>query len=306
MVKVAFIGVGRVGQTIAYNTIVNGYADEVMLYDVVPELPEKFEHEIRHALAALRVKTELLSTNNIDDISGADIVVITAGKPRKPGMSRRDLFIDNAKIMIDLAKKLPKKNKGAMYIMVANPVDMMASVFMKYSGENTISTGNQVETMRMRSYIAKKLNIPAYEVGGYVGGEHGEAAMVLWSTVTVKGKPFSESLGVNKAEVEDYVKKIAAEIIRVLGGTTWGPGADIEEVIRSVALNEGKVMSVAFPHKYEDEIIHISEPVVVGRTVGPALTSALDENDKARLLQAIKEVYNVYKSNLKELEQVIS
>jgi len=306
MTKVAFIGSGKIGQTIAFNTIMGGYIDEAVIYDIIPELPEKFEHELRHALASRKLKVEVLGTNNIEDVNGADIVVITAGKPRKPGMSRRDLFVDNAKIMIDLADKLVKRNRGALYIMVANPVDMMASVFMKYSGEYTINTGDQVETMRMRSYIAKKLKIHVTDVNGYVSGEHGEDAVVLWSTVTVKGKPFDESMGVSKDEVEEYVKKIPGEIIRVMGGTTCGPGTIIEEIIRAVALNENKVMSIAFPHKYEDEIIHVSEPVVVGRTIGPSLEPLLDEKDRWHLMASIKDFYSVYKENLKQLEHSLT
>ena len=305
MTKIAFIGIGKIGQTIAFNTIMDGYAEEVMFYDIIPELPEKFEHEIRHALASKRLHVDILATNNLDDIAGADIVVISAGKPRKAGMSRRDLFLDNAKIMIDLASKLPKKNPGALYIMVTNPVDMMASVFAKYSKEFVISTGDQVETMRMRAYIAKKLKIPIYKVNGFVGGEHGEDAVVLWSTITVNGRPFSESLGVTKAEVEDYVKKIAGEIIRVMGGTTWGPGTIISEIIRAYALNENKVMSIAIPRQFEDEIIHISVPTVVGNTIGPSLESLLDEKDRWNLMASMKDFYNVYKENLKTLETVI-
>ncbi len=164
MTKIAFVGLGKIGQTITYSSIIDGIFEEVMLYDIIPELPEKFEHELRHAFASKSIKTEIVSSNNLDDVSDADIVVITAGKPRKPGMSRRDLFKDNAKIMIDLASKLPSKNPGAIYVMVTNPVDMMASVFAKYSKEMTISTGDQVETMRMRSFIAKKLHVPVNEV----------------------------------------------------------------------------------------------------------------------------------------------
>lgn len=299
--KAAFIGIGKIGQTIAYASSIDGIFDEIMLYDIIPELPEKFEHELRHAFATKGVKTEILSTNNIEDISNADIVVISAGKPRKPGMSRRDLFKDNAKIMIDLANKLTKKNHGAIYVMVTNPVDMMASVFARYSKEYVISTGDQVETMRMRSYIAKKLKVPVTEVDGFVGGEHGEDAVVLWSTVTVKGKPITE-YNINKEEVEKYVKEIPGEIIRVMGGTTWGPGTIIADIIRAIALNQNRLMSIATPRNYEDEIIHVSVPTFVGRKIGPTIEPLLSEEDRWKLMSSMKDYYTVYKDNLKALE----
>ena len=305
MTTIAFIGVGRIGQNIAFNTIMQGFVDEAIFYDIVPEVPQKFEHEVRHALSSRRIRTEILSTNNIDDVTGADIVVISAGRPRKAGMSRRDLFVDNAKVQVDLASKLPKKNHGALYVMVANPVDEMASVFAKYSKEYVISTGDQVETMRMRSYIAQRLKVPVYKVNGYVAGEHGEDAVVLWSTVTVNGQPFSESLGITKSEIETYVKNIPGDIIRVLGGTTWGPGTIISDIIRAYALNENKVMAIATPREYKGEIIHVSVPVVVGNPIGPTLENVIDEKDRASLLAAMEDYYNVYIKNLKSLEEAL-
>ncbi len=303
MTKIAFVGIGKIGQTIAYSSIMQGIFDEAMVYDIIPELPEKFEHELRHALASRGIKTEVVSSNSLDDVSGADIVVLSAGKPRKPGMSRRDLFKDNAKIMIDLASKLPSRNPGAIYVMVTNPVDMMASVFAKYSKEMTISTGDQVETMRMRSFIAKKLRVPVTEVNGFVGGEHGEDAVVLWSTVSVKGKPIDQ-FNVNKEEVSNYVKQIPGEIIRVMDGTTWGPGTIISDIIRAIALNENKLMSIAIPRVFEGEIIHVSVPVVVGRTIGPSIESLLDEKDRWHLATAIKDFYDAYKEMLSSLGEV--
>jgi len=306
MVKVAFIGIGKIGQTIAYSTILDGLVSEAILYDIIPELPEKFEHELRHALASRGISTEVNGTNSLDDVNNADIIIITAGKPRKAGMSRRDLFVDNAKIMIDFANKLPPRNPGALYIMVTNPVDMMASVFMRFSKQYTISTGDQVETMRLRSYIAKRLKVPVNRVTGYVGGEHGEDAVVLWSTVKVNGKPFEEvAKGLTKEEVENYVKSIPGEIIRVMGGTTWGPGTIIKDIVRSIVLNEGRVMSIATPRVYEGEIVHISVPIVVGADIGPSLEAALPEADRQRLNKAVEDFYRVYKENLDHLLQTI-
>lgn len=306
MVKIAFIGIGKIGQTIAYSTILDGLVSEAILYDIIPELPEKFEHELRHALASRGISTEVIGTNSLDDVNNADIVIISAGKPRKAGMSRRDLFVDNAKIMIDFANKLSPRNPGALYIMVTNPVDMMASVFMRFSKQYTISTGDQVETMRLRSYIAKRLKVPVNRVTGYVGGEHGEDAVVLWSTVKVNGKPFEEvAKGLSKEEVENYVKSIPGEIIRVMGGTTWGPGTIIKDIVRSIVLNEGRVMSIATPRVYEGEIVHISVPIVVGADIGPSLEAALPEADRQRLNKAVEDFYRVYKENLDHLLQTI-
>jgi malate dehydrogenase len=302
MTTIGFIGTGKIGQTIAFNVLMGGYTDEAILYDIIPDLPQKFEHELRHALASRRLRTEVMGTNSLEDVSSCDVIVITAGKPRKPGMDRRDLFVENAKIIAGLARELPKRN-DAIYIMVSNPVDMMASIFMKLSGKYTISTGDQVETMRLRSYIAKVLKVPVNYVGGYVGGEHGDDAVVLWSTVSIKDEPVRDK--VNKEEVEKYVKDIPGDIIKVMGGTTWGPGTIIEEIVRSIVLNENKVMSIAFPHYFEDEVVHISEPVVVGSKIGPSLESLLDEKDRWHLISATKDFYTFYKESLGKLQIMV-
>ncbi|AEE93202.1 Lactate/malate dehydrogenase [Acidianus hospitalis W1] len=297
MIKASFIGIGKIGQTIAYSAMTRGIFDEVVLYDIIPEFPEKFEHGLRRALASLRIDTEVIGTNSIDDVTGSDIVVISAGRPRRPGMSRRDLFADNAKIIIN--KELPKRNPGAVYVMVTNPVDMMASVFAKYSKEYVISTGDQVESMRLRAYISKILHVPVSQVDGFVGGEHGEDAVVLWSTVAVNGKQVED---LPKEQIEKYVKSIPGDIIRVMGGTTWGPGTIIADIIKAIVLNENRVMSIAVPRQYEDEIIHISIPTVVGSKIGPTLEDHLSEDDRWHLIAAMKDYYSVYKDMLKSIK----
>lgn len=297
MTKIAFIGVGKIGQTIAYSTVFDDLAEEYVFYDIIPELPEKFEHEVRHALASRGLKASVMGTNSLADVNGMDLVVITAGKPRKPGMSRRDLFVDNAKIMEGFAREIPGRNPDALYLMVSNPVDMMASVFQSLSGKFTISAGDQVETMRMRSFVAKKLGVPVNQVDGYVGGEHGEDAVVLWSTVKVKGRPTGD--GLNRGEVEDYVKKIPGEIIRVMGGTTWGPGTIIKDIIRSFVRNENRVMSIAMPREFEGDMIHVSVPTVVGSSIGPTLESTLSEEDRARLENSFKSFHRAFRENMK-------
>ncbi len=121
--------------------------------------------------------------------------------------------------------------------------------------------------------------------------------------MSVKGKPI-EQFNINKEEVANYVKQIAGEIIRVMGGTTWGPGTIIGDVIRAIALNENKLMSIATPRVFEGEIIHISVPVIVGRTIGPSIESLLDEKDKWHLTTATKDFYDVYKEMLSSLGEI--
>lgn len=304
MVKVGFIGAGRIGQTIIYATLMSGAVDEAVIADIAPGVPDRLKDEMLHALAAEGINTKLSATNSVDDIRDADIILISAGKPRQANQSRTDLFVDNAKVMIDFAKRLPPKNPKAIYILVTNPVDQMASIFMKYSGKYTISSGAQVENTRLRSFIADKLGVSVDAVNGFAGGEHGEGLSIFWDTITVEGRPFDEAANgrLSRDEVTNYVKGIAAQIIGALGGTSWGPATTMRNIIVSIIRNEHKVMSIAPPLKYKDEIIHVSRPTIVGNPIGPSIEKSLSDTDNALLNSAADKMYNEYKELLKNLK----
>ncbi|MCL4399618.1 malate dehydrogenase [Candidatus Parvarchaeota archaeon] len=303
MSRIAFVGAGRIGQTIIYSTLMSGVASEATIFDIVPNLPQRFKDELMHALAASGINTKINATNSVEDIKDADVVLISAGKPRKADQSRTDVFKDNAKIMMDFAKTLPKNNQNALFIMVTNPVDQMASVFMKYSGKFTISSGAQVENTRLRSFIADRLGVPVNSVDGLTGGEHGEGLSIFWDTVKVNGRPFDEvSKGVlSREDVTKYVKGIAAQIIGVMGGTSWGPATSMRDIIVSFCKDQKRVMSISMPLKYKDEVIHMSRPTVVGNPIGPTIEKSLSEEDQGLLNASAEKMYNEYKELLKTL-----
>ncbi len=303
MVKIGFVGSGRIGQTIIASTLMDGFVDDSVIFDIAPEVPQRFADEMRHSLAEARLNTRVLGTNDINDVKDCDVVVISAGKPRKADQDRTAVFAENAKVMMDFASKLPKSNPNALFLMVTNPVDMMASIFMKYSGRYTISSGAQVEIMRMRSFIADKLGVPVDSVNGFTGGEHGVNLSIFWDTVTVYGKSFDEAAKgkLTRDEVTAYVKGVAAKIIGTLGGTSWGPANSMKDIIKAYVRNENKVMSIAPPMEYKGEIIHISRPTVVGNPIGPTLEASLSEEDRKEIASAADRVYNDYKELLKTL-----
>jgi malate dehydrogenase len=303
MVKIGFVGAGRIGQTLTYSTLLSGISEEATIFDIVPNLPQRFKDELLHALAASHINIKLSATNSLDEVKDNDIIVISAGKPRQPNQDRTAVFSDNAKIMIEFAKVLPKNNPNALFLVVTNPVDQMASVFMKYSNKFTISSGAQVENMRLRSFIADRLGVPVDRINGFVGGEHGERLSVFWDTVTVNGAPFDRAASgkLTREEVTLYVKGVAAQVIATLGGTSWGPATSIRDIIVAFATNENRVMSIAAPLKYKDEVIHMSRPTVVGNVIGPTLEASLSLDDQKLLNSAADNMYNEYKDLLKKL-----
>ncbi|MFB0543438.1 MAG: malate dehydrogenase, partial [Candidatus Bathyarchaeia archaeon] len=252
---VAVIGTGRVGRPTAYTIFQERLADEISLVDIKPGLAWAFGEELGHAAASLRYDVEINTYERDEDLSGADIVIVSAGVPRTPGvaMSRRDLAAKNAEIIKYISEVVPPRNPGARFVVVTNPVDAMATLFRHYSRPDfVISTGNHAETIRFRSKLARDLGVGVSKIEGFVGGEHGAAATVLWSTVRVSGlKPEEyaalKGLKLDREGVEEYVKTVSKKVVDIIGGTEYGPAAAFRDIVRAIALNRDEVLSIAAP-----------------------------------------------------------
>jgi len=302
---VAVIGTGRVGRPTAYTLLCEGFIDELTVVDIKPGLAKAFAEELRHVAASLRLDVKINAYERDEDVSGADIVIVCAGYPRKPGVkiSRRELITKNAEIIKYIAEVVPPNNPDAKYVIVTNPVDAMATLFKTISkADFVISTGTHLETLRFKARLALELGVPVSKISGYVGGEHGEAATILWSTVTVYGIPLDEYIKANnikldKNSIEYYVKKISSQIINAIGGTEYGPAAAFRDIVKAIALNRDEVLSIATPMKFSDIPIpvHVSIPIRVGMKLGPTLYEILSEDEKEGIRKAAKAVYETYK-----------
>ncbi len=306
---VAVVGTGNVGRSIAFSILVSGVADELTLVDTKPGLARAVGEELRHAAAAFRLDTSIEWFERDEDLSGADLIVISAGYPRLPGqrISRRDLAGRNAEIIRYIAEVIPPHNRGARYVIVTNPVDAMATLFRRVSRESfIISTGDSLETQRFRAKLAADLGVPVSSVTGYVGGEHGENAVILWSTVAIDGAPLDEwlrpsSKSLDRESVESYVKSISRYIIEYSGATRFGPAATFTEIVKSIVLDERRIISVATPRRFPSipEEVFVSVPTVVGRCLGPDLIGCLSREEVLGIEEAAKAIYRTYLNSLK-------
>lgn len=194
---IAQIGTGRVGRPTAYTIMCSKIADKLTVCDVKPGLAAAFAQELSHVTASIGLDIEINSCEKDEDVYGADLILISAGQPRSPGtkMTRRDLAIQNAKIIKKASEETTSKNPNAKYVVITNPVDAMAMVCKKYTkAKFVISTGTNLESLRFRSYLSRVIGVPVSQVTGWVGGEHGDAAVPLWSTTRIFGLPLSEYL----------------------------------------------------------------------------------------------------------------
>lgn len=310
---IAQIGTGRVGRSTAYTIMCEGLPDTLTLCDIEPGLAEAFAEELQHVTASLGIDVEINSFDRNEDVSGADIILISAGKPREPGvkMSRRDLAIENGRIVRYVADTTRMRNPGAKYVVITNPVDSMGMICKRYSkAKFVISTGTNLESLRFRSNIAQTLRVPVLKVLGWVGGEHGDAAIPLWSTVRVNGLQIDDYLKSTNASIDrnlvnTYVKTVSKLIVDKIGGTEYGPAASFRDITRAMIKNSMEVLSVATPMKIEgiQELVLVSVPLQLGKNLGPTLYTDLDEDEQRDITKAARAIFQTYQTTLESIEE---
>ena len=310
---IAQMGTGRVGRPTAYAIMCAELADKISVCDTKPGLANAFAEELRHVTASLSLDIEIIASEKNEDVTGADIILISAGKPRTPGiqMTRRDLAVQNGQIVKHVAEATAPNNPDAKYVVITNPVDAMAMVCKKYSkAKFVISTGTNLESLRFRSGLARTFKVPVSTVEGYVGGEHGQNASILWSTVKVNGMPLSEYLKLNgktlnKDELGDYVKSVSKLIVDNIGGTEFGPATAFRDIVRAIVRNTNEILPVATPISFTGlpEPVFVSVPLKLGTTIGSSTYDATSSKEKQELADAAKAIYETYKTTIEAIEK---
>jgi malate dehydrogenase len=309
---IAQIGTGRVGRPTAYTIMCSGLADTLTVCDIKPRLSAAFAEELKHVTASLGVDIEICSCEKDEEVSNADIILISAGEPRKAGvkMSRRDLAMQNGRIIKSVSEATAPRNPGAKYIVISNPVDAMAMVCKRFTkAAFVISTGTNLESLRFRSELASTLKTANTRIEGWVGGEHGDAAIPLWSTTKVCGQSIddyvlSEKRALDKKAIDFYFKNVSKYIVDNIGGTEFGPAASFRDITRAIVRNTEEILAIATPIKIAEirEPTFVGMPVHLGWKIGPSLFEVLSKEEKTRLLEAAKAIYLTYKIAIENLE----
>ena len=310
MSHLAVIGAGRIGRAVTHALLCEGLFEEISIADVKPGLAEAFVEELKHVAASMNLDVEIHGFDKNEEISGADLVIITAGYPRIPGikMERADLVVKNSRIVEKIAQIVPERNRGAKYLMVTNPVDVMATLFQKISRERfVISSGTHIDSLRLRSKLSDELNVPVSKIRGFVGGEHGKNAVILWSTVKILNTNIEEYLrfkgaSLNKGDVEKYVKGISKAIIDSIGGTDIGPAAAVRDIVRAIVKGSGEVISVSIPMRFDlPQDVHVSVPVRIDRTLDLEPYEGLRDEEKKAIRQSAWKIYETYQLALNSI-----
>ena len=304
MSKITVIGAGSVGATIANDLMIQGVASEIILVDInkkkaIGEALDIYQGAPFHSPAIVR-------SGDYEDAEGSDIVVITCGIARKPGMTRLDLAQTNVNILKDVTKNIVKHAPNAVYVIVSNPVDILTYVFTKISGlpeHQIIGSGTILDTSRLQSELAKRFHISPKNVHAHVYGEHGDTQFVPWSLVHIANNhvdaykdssPDRDRIHWNQdyAEVEEFVKKSGGMIIENKGATFYAVAMSVCHICKCIFSGAGTALTVStmMHGEYGVDDVCLSVLTLVDRTGvrGKILNKLTDDEVKKLQISADK------------------
>ena len=253
--KIAIIGAGSVGATIAYATMIRGVAKQIALYDVNRAKVDAEVLDLNHGLQFVPMAT-LEGSDDIGVCAGADVVVITAGAKQKPGQTRMELAGANVELCRTLVPQLLKVAPNALLLLVTNPVDVITYVVQKLSGLPTrrvFGSGTVLDSSRFRFLLARSLNVAVQNVHALIAGEHGDSEIPLWSTASVGGVPLLQLkmpggaplTEEDRTHIFDNVRNAAYQIIRGKGATNYAIGLATTQILEAVLNDEQRVLPVS-------------------------------------------------------------
>jgi malate dehydrogenase len=303
--KVTVVGAGNVGATVAQGIALKELAD-VVLVDIVEGVPQGKSLDMMETAPVEKYDSILTGTNTYDGTENSDVVVITAGLPRKPGMSRDDLLWKNEEIVAAVTKEVATRSPNAIIIVVSNPLDAMCEVARRVSGfprERVLGMAGVLDSARMRAFIAMELNVSVENTHAFVLGGHGDTMVPLPRYSTVAGIPITELI--SKERIEEIVKRTrngGAEIVGLLKTSAWyAPGASTVEMVEAILKDKRKILPCAayLKGEYGYNDLFIGVPVKLGRNgLEQVIEIKLEDEEAAALKKsadAVKELVGLLK-----------
>jgi malate dehydrogenase len=305
--KVTVVGAGNVGGTTAQRLAERNYAD-VVLVDIIEGLPQGKALDILESGPVLGFDSNVTGTNGYDETADSDVVVITSGSPRKPGMSRDDLLKTNQNIVQSVTEEVARHSPEAIIIVVANPLDAMCHVALEVSGfprERVVGMAGILDTARYRTFIAQELKVSVRDVFALVLGGHGDTMVPLPSMATVNGVAITQLLSRDRVEaIVDRTRNGGAEIVGLLqsGSAFYAPSAAVVEMVDAILLDQKRVLPCAtfLQGEYGIDDLFVGVPVKLGATGIEQIVELPLQDDELEALRnsagAVRELVEVLHS----------
>ena len=312
--KVVLVGAGFVGMSMAYSILNQGGVDELVLIDIAKDKAIGEEMDLSHCLPYAPQKM-VIKAGDYSECKDANIVVITAGLSQKPGQSRLELAVANAKIVKEITENIKASGFKGIYIVASNPVDLMTYVVAQVSGapkSKVFGSGTVLDTARLRYLIADYLQISSKNVHAYILGEHGDSSLVPWEHCYVGCKKMIDIMKDNNHPMEDLKKihdgvwKAAYEIIEKKKATYYGIGMALTRLVKAVLNDENSILTISsyLDHEYGQNGIYIGVPAVINKDgVKELLELKLNKEDQAKFDHSCE----IMKENIKnEIDPILN
>jgi malate dehydrogenase len=302
--KITVVGAGFVGSTLVQRLAERDYADIVM-FDIIPNMPQGKALDMLQAGPVLGYDSLVVGTNDYADTANSDIVVITSGFPRKPGMTRDDLVKKNQEVVTQVTQEIVKYSPDCIIIMVTNPLDAMAQLAYHVSGfprNRVIGMAGVLDTARFRTFIAQELNVSVRDVQAYVLGGHGDTMVPLSRLCSVAGVPISQLIPAERIEqIVQRTRDGGAEIVQLLGtgSAYFAPSASILQMVDAILLDKKMIMpcAVYLQGEYGINGLFVGVPVKLGaKGLEQIVEIELTESERALLQKsahAVRELVEV-------------
>lgn len=302
--KITVVGAGFVGSTLVQRLAERDYADVVM-YDIVPNMPQGKALDMLQAGPVLGYDSLVIGTNDYADTANSDIVVVTSGFPRKPGMTRDDLVKKNQEIVSQVTEQIVKHSPNCIMVMVTNPLDAMAQLAYHVSGfprNRVVGMAGVLDTARFRTFIAQEVGASVRDVQAYVLGGHGDTMVPLARMCTVAGVPISQLISSERIEqIVQRTRDGGAEIVKLLGtgSAYFAPSASVLQMVDSILLDKKMIMpcAVYLQGEYGIRDLFVGVPAKLGAEgVEQVVEVELSESEQTLLQKsadAVKELVEV-------------
>ena len=296
--KITIVGAGNVGATTAQRLFDKGYAD-IVLVDIIEGLPQGKALDILESGPVVGSDAKIIGTNSYEETAGSDIIVITSGIARKPGMSRDDLLLTNMKIVSDVVETTSTQSPDSILLIVTNPLDAMAQQALKISGfpkERVVGMAGVLDTARYRSFLAQELDVSVDAVQAYVLGGHGDTMVPTVGPTSIGGIPVSDLIPADRLEqIIQRTRDGGAEIVGLLktGSAYYAPSASIVEMVGSIILDKKLILpcTAYLEGEYGLNDLFVGVPVKLGKSgIEHIFEFKLTESELAALHKSAESV----------------
>ena len=310
MKKISLIGAGQIGGTLAHLIGLKELVDEVVLFDVASGIAKGKALDIAQSSSVDGFNVKFSGTDIYEDIKNSDVIIITAGVPRKPGMSRDDLLGINLKIIKQVAEGIKKHSSDAFVICITNPLDVMVMAFQKYSNLPTnkvVGMAGILDSSRFKLFLSLELNVPVKEIEAMVMGGHGDTMVPLPRFTKVSGKPLLDLVSEGKISLErleginQRTRDGGAEIVKFLekGSAFYAPAASGVEMASAYLNDKKKILPCAayLSGEYGIDGLYAGVPVVIGKNGAEKIEEInLDDKEKKEFMNSIDAVKKLWKA----------